>query len=94
MPLTRPRRLVRLVLGITLLLLGAAMLLVRVEGSAGTRPIQPARGQWVRTVNGWERTDLWHEKVAGPPQLHPLVVAAGQGLVSVLGLVAASRRKH
>jgi hypothetical protein len=46
---------------------------------------------WVRTVDGWERLDSWHECKVAPPQLHPLVVAAGQGLVSLLGLAACPR---
>ena len=44
-------------------------------------------GQWVRTVDGWERTELWHARDLHVPRLHPLVVAAGQGLVSVTALV-------
>jgi hypothetical protein len=48
----------------------------------------PSAGQWVRTVDGWERTELWQAADLHAPRLHPLVVAAGQGLVSVMGLVA------
>jgi hypothetical protein len=44
-------------------------------------------GQWVRTVDGWERTELWGVPDLFTPRLHPFVVAAGQGLVSVMALV-------
>jgi hypothetical protein len=82
---------VRLILGITLLLLGVGSLAVRVEGTADVRPAGAPIGQWVRTVDGWERPELWQDVVAGPPRLHPLVVAAGQGLISVLALVSCRR---
>jgi hypothetical protein len=81
---------VRSILGITLMLLGVGMLSCRVEGLAGARSVVPAV-QWVRTTNGWERTDMWQEPPAHVPRLHPLVVAAGQGLASVLSLVACRR---
>jgi hypothetical protein len=80
---------VRLILGITLMLFGVGMLSCRVEGTASTRLVPAA--QWVRTTNGWERTDMWQEPPAHVPRLHPLVVAAGQGLASVLSLVACRR---
>jgi hypothetical protein len=44
--------------------------------------------KWVRTVDGWERPETWWIDPAVPPRLHPLVVAAGQILVSALGLAA------
>lgn len=81
---------VRLILGITLLLLGIGMLSCRVEGTAGNRSVVPAT-QWVRTAHGWERPDRWMEAATLPPRLHPLVVAAGQGLISILALVACRR---
>jgi hypothetical protein len=84
---------VRLILGITLMLLGVGMLSCRVEGTAGDRSPVPT-AQWVRTVNGWERTDMWREPTAHLPRLHPLVVAAGQGLGSVLALVACRREDN
>ncbi len=84
----------RLILGITLLLLGVGTLSCRVENSIGDgSPIRSA-GQWVRTVGGWERTETWQAVEAFTPQLHPLVVAAGQGLISVLGLVACRQDKR
>jgi hypothetical protein len=49
---------------------------------------QTPRLTWVRTVDGWERPDSWQLEPIGRRALHPLVVAAGQGLVSLLALVA------
>lgn len=46
---------------------------------------------WVRTVDGWERTDCWHIAPSAPPLVHPIVVATGQGLLSVFALVAFQR---
>jgi hypothetical protein len=88
----RGATIVRLILGITLLLLGVGLLSCNVEGTANSEPTSPpAVRQWVRTTNGWERASSWHAAKAPRPRLHPLVVAAGQGLVSVLGLVAFRR---
>jgi len=81
---------VRLILGITLLLLGVGMLSCRVETASYSPPVTQAR-QWVRTAVGWERAGAWNVASVSVPRLHPLVVAAGQGLVSVLGLVAFRR---
>jgi hypothetical protein len=85
----------RAILGISLLLLGVAMLSCRVESSGESESAKPqaaaAGVRWVRTVDGWERPDVWHLEAAGRPGLHPLVVAAGQGLLSVLGLVVFQR---
>ena len=81
----------RLIVGITLLLLGAGMLSCRVDGT--TSPLGERRTAltWVRTVDGWERPEAWTEAPVEPPQLHPLVVAAGQGLASLLALAAFRR---
>jgi hypothetical protein len=84
---------VRLILGITLLLLGLGMLSCRM-GTAVPEPALHANHQslaWVRTVDGWERPESWATQNVGPPRLHPLVVAAGQGLASLLGLAACQR---
>jgi hypothetical protein len=78
---------VRLILGITLLLLGLGSLSCQVQDSVGDGPVSTPTGQWVRTVDGWERTELWNAPGLYVPRLHPLVVAAGEGLVSVLALV-------
>jgi hypothetical protein len=79
----------RLIVGITLLLLGVGSLSCRVEGTTNSklRTTVP----WVRTVDGWERPNLWYASPARPPQLHPLVVAAGQTLASLLALAAFRR---
>jgi len=99
----RPPFPLRAILGISLLLLGLAMLSCRVESSGeigGAKPPfgyelraerQAAAVRWVRTVDGWERPDSWYREAATGAGLHPLVLAAGQGLFSVLGLVVFKR---
>jgi hypothetical protein len=85
----------RTIFGISCILLGVALLLCRVEGSGqatDTTPQMAAR--WVRTVDGWERPDSWNFAQAGSPGLHPLVVAAGQGLLSVFGLLFFQRNER
>jgi hypothetical protein len=79
---------VRLILGITLLLFGVGTLSCRIEEAPRSRPELAQDWQWVRTVDGWERPVMWRDVPQYVPRLHPLVVAAGQGLISVLGLVA------
>ena len=76
-------------------MMGAGMLSCRVDGPLATSPAGRSGHSpgWVRTVDGWERVDTWHLHSAGPPPLHPLVVAAGQGLVSLLGLAACGRER-
>jgi hypothetical protein len=81
----------RLILGIACLLLGLGMLSCGV-GDAKPQAANPAGG-WVRTVDGWERAGGWQVGDVRPPRLHPLVVAAGQGLVSLLGLAACQRER-
>lgn len=81
----------RAIVGISLLLLAMGMLLCRAEGLAARGPREPVAGQWVRTVDGWERTDTWSVAAVPPGRLHPLVVAAGQGLASLLALAACQR---
>jgi hypothetical protein len=80
----------RLIFVITFLLIGIGMLSCSVEGTANSRPSPTS---WVRTVDGWERPNLWHTSPAEPPRLHPAVVAAGQTLASLLAL-AVFRREH
>jgi len=57
---------------------------------------KPQAVEWVRTADGWERAaSIYMDGVpaeVGGPQLHPLVVAVGQGLFSVLALVACQRK--
>jgi hypothetical protein len=62
------------------------MLSCQVEGTidvvrSATEP------RWVRTVDGWEHAGSWNLEAPRGPSLHPLVVAAGQGMLSVLGLL-------
>lgn len=91
----------RLIFGIICLLFGMGMLSCQMEGPAQTEAHKPTSRRaatssapniaWVRTVDGWERADSWNVGEVVPPRLHPLVVAAGQGLLSLLGLVACQR---
>lgn len=74
-----------------MLLLGVGTLSCRVAGTAAGEPVVPRAVQWVRTADGWERTDHWHDTTIAEPRLHPAVVAAGQSLVSILGLIAFRR---
>ncbi len=62
-------------------------------GEMGTAKPQAAM-RWVRTVDGWERPDRWNLDSVRRPTLHPLVVAAGMGLFSVLGLLAFEREER
>ena len=79
----------RQIVGIALLVFGVGMLLCQWEGLAARRVAAAEEARWVRTADGWERSGSWHARgVVPPPRLHPLVVAAGQGLVSVLALLA------
>jgi hypothetical protein len=77
---------VRLILGISFLLLGFGTFLCQVEG-LNARSVPP-HAAWVRTTDGWERYGSWQIDSVSPPPIHPLVVAAGQGLVSLFVLVA------
>ena len=71
------------------------MLACRVESSGFAKPqAVGAANRWVRTVDGWEVADSWHAESGWRPGLHPLVVAAGQGLLSVLALVAFWREER
>ncbi len=78
----------RFIIGISLLLLGFGMLSCRVEGLAVREPERAPASQWVRTIDGWERSDRWAVTPVREPAVHPFVVAAGQGLVAVMALVA------
>jgi hypothetical protein len=76
---------VRSIIGISLLLLGVGLFACQVEGFSD-RSSAGISTPWVRTVDGWERPGSWTAAGIGPPAVHPLVVAAGQTLVSLLGL--------
>ena len=94
---------VRTILGISCLLFGVAMLSCRVDNGVEGHPSKALLGQelgasrkvarWVRTADGWERPDSWHVEAAQTSRLHPLVVAAGQGLAALLALAAFQREE-
>jgi hypothetical protein len=79
-----------MIVGLTLLLLGVGIFTCGMEGASRPGDRLPV-GQWVRTTAGWERTDSWRLAPRKQPQLHPLVVATCQGLVSILALAAFRR---
>ncbi len=76
----------RFVVGIALLLSGVGMWFCRWDGPSVQTPARAATVDWVRTVDGWERPATWYPPEFHQPRLHPLVVAIGQGLGSVLAL--------
>lgn len=69
------------------------MLLCQVDsfGDVGSATAQADGERWVRTVDGWEQPSSWEVDKPARRDLHPLVVAAAQGLFSMLGLIAFSR---
>jgi hypothetical protein len=79
---------VRFIVGISLLVLGVGMLSCRMEGVGAHGAEKPHTSTWVRTVDGWERSDRWAVTPVWEPGVHPLVVAVGQALMSVMALVA------
>lgn len=81
----------RLIVGISLMLLGVGILSCQVEGTSRATLGGPPAAAWVRTNDGWERPVTWYSMPPARPTLHPLVVAAGQGLASVFALVALGR---
>jgi hypothetical protein len=78
----------RSILSIALLLLGFGLLSCRLEGTNANPALSASEINWVRTVDGWEHSHDWSPSLAAPPALHPLVLAVGQTLFSLLGLVA------
>jgi hypothetical protein len=87
-----PLLVMRLIVGISLLLLGVGSLSCRMESTALSVDRTPPPLEWVRTVDGWERPVSWATSTTRSPRLHPFVVAFGQGLFSALAL-AVSRRE-
>jgi hypothetical protein len=81
-------RTVRLIVGISLLLLGAGCLSCRLDGLAIDPPKPLQDINWVRTVHGWERRDTWSLDEVSAIGLHPLVVATSQAMLSVLALAS------
>lgn len=80
----------RSILGIVLLLAGAGLVTCRIEGRDAQVISSDLSDNWVRTADGWERSSNWTPSLAEPPAVHPLVIAAGQLLVSMLALAAAA----
>jgi hypothetical protein len=76
----------RLIAGILLLILGIGSISCRWQGATGNSPAATPSIPWVRTASGWERFDPNEATIVGPPTLHPLVVASGEALASILGL--------
>lgn len=76
----------RLIFGIALLLLGVGTLSCRLDGLPVKLPSNPQEVDWVRTANGWERTSAWTARETSSVKLNPLVVAAGQAMLSILVL--------
>jgi hypothetical protein len=81
----------RLIFGIILLLLGLGTLSCRIGDAPPPGLRVHTSNKWVRTIDGWERPGSWNLAELREPQLHPTVVAVGQGLISILGLVAYRR---
>lgn len=79
---------VRPIIGIAFLLLGIGTWSCRWDKLAADATAVSSDVRWVRTADGWERSDVGRSTVVSPPRLHPLVVALGQGMFSVLALAA------
>lgn len=80
----------RSILGIVLLLVGVGLVSCRIDGHAARALVPETPDNWVRTTDGWERASNWTPSLAAPPAVHPLVIAAGQLLLSLLALAAAA----
>jgi hypothetical protein len=52
--------------------------------------VVPDRLPWVRTADGWELLGSWLHTIPVGPKLNPLLVAAGQILGCLYGLLAFS----
>lgn len=62
------------------------MLSCRLDGLAVDLPAKQQDVDWVRTAQGWERRTAWFSSDVSPVQLHPIVVATGQVLLSIFAL--------
>jgi len=78
----------RLIVGISLLLVGVGTLSCRVESAVSSAEAKSSALVWVRTSQGWERPAYWSAPPVPTPRLHPIVVALGQGLLSIWALAA------
>jgi hypothetical protein len=79
----------RSILLIVLLVAGAGLVSCRIYGRAARTAATEAADNWVRTTDGWERVSNWTPSLAAPPAVHPVVIAAGQLLFSLLALAVA-----
>ena len=79
----------RSILFIVLLVVGAGLVSYRIDGSAARTAANESADNWVRTTDGWERASNWTPSLAAPPAVHPVVIAAGQLLFSLLALAVA-----
>jgi hypothetical protein len=74
---------------IALVLLATGLAACWFGGATPSAASPDAPLKWVRTASGWERPSDWSTPGGlYEPALHPLVLASGQLLVSVLALVA------
>jgi hypothetical protein len=80
----------RAILGILLFVGGVAIAAYRVDVHSSKPEVTPVHFAWVRTVDGWERPERWTISRVEPPAVHPVVIAAGQMLVSMFALVAST----
>jgi hypothetical protein len=78
----------RWIAGIIVSLLAVGLLCCQLEGLSANWSASADPLAWVRTVDGWERSLNWSPSLAGPPAIHPAVLAAGQVLFSVFALAA------
>jgi hypothetical protein len=63
----------------------------RFENQSADFEMERSQIDWVRTVDGWQKSTDWIPSLAPPPAVHPLTVAAAQLLVSLFALTAACR---
>jgi hypothetical protein len=84
----------RSILGILLLLAGAGFMSCRIEVRSADLVRSPSSSDWVRTVDGWERPRHWSSSQVPPPAVHPVIIAAGQVLVSLFALTVATNGGH
>lgn len=68
------------------MLFGAVTLSCRLDGLAVDLPPVQQQVDWVRTAQGWEHSSTWASTETPPVSLQPLVVAAGQAMLSILAL--------
>ena len=73
-----------------LLLLGMGLVSCRFESQSADFDKDRSQTDWVRTVDGWQKTNNWIPSLAAPPAVHPLTIAAAQVLVSLFALTAAA----